>query len=161
MVLPEITAGKVDGYRIHRLGECNTARGKPPAHNTTHQEIVALRQIFKTALRYGWIDHLPDLSAPYRASAKISRRAWFSPEEYKQLYEATRKRAHMILSSPIFVGKRNNFTIMFCSPRILGLRPDETMRLQFRDVAVVEDEGSGQIILEIEVRGKRGVGYCG
>jgi integrase len=34
------------------------------------------------------------------------------------------------------------------------------MRLQFRDVTVVEDEGSGQTILEIEVRGKRGVGYC-
>ena len=69
-------------------------RGKPPAHNTMHQEIVTLRQIFKTALRHGWIDHLPDLSEPYRSSAKISHRAWFSPEEYKQLYEATRKRAH-------------------------------------------------------------------
>ena len=34
------------------------------------------------------------------------------------------------------------------------------MRLQFRDVSVIEDEGSGQTILEIEVRGKRGVGYC-
>jgi hypothetical protein len=33
--------------------------------------------------------------------------------------------------------------------------------LQFRDVAIVEDEASGQTILEIEVvRGKRGVGYC-
>jgi hypothetical protein len=29
-----------------------------------HQEIVTLRQIFKTALRHGWIDHLPDMSAP-------------------------------------------------------------------------------------------------
>jgi hypothetical protein len=27
-------------------------------------------------------------------------------------------------------------------------------------VAIVEDEASGQTILEIEVRGKRGVGYC-
>ena len=27
-------------------------------------------------------------------------------------------------------------------------------------MTVVEDEGSGQTILEIEVRGKRGVGYC-
>jgi hypothetical protein len=53
-----------------------------------------LRQIFKTALRHGWIDHLPDLSEPYRSSPKISHRAWFSPEEYKQLYDATRKRAH-------------------------------------------------------------------
>lgn len=34
------------------------------------------------------------------------------------------------------------------------------MRLQFRDVTVIEDEASGQTILEIEVRGKRGVGYC-
>ena len=62
MVLPEITAGKVNEYRIHRLEECKAARGKPPTHNTMHQEIVTLRQIFKTALRHGWIDHLPDLS---------------------------------------------------------------------------------------------------
>lgn len=41
-----------------------------------------------------------------------------------------------------------------------GLRPDEARRLQFRDVTIVEDEASGQTILEIEVRGKRGVGYC-
>ena len=41
-----------------------------------------------------------------------------------------------------------------------GLRPDEAYRLEFRDVSVVEDESLGQTILEIEVRGKRGVGYC-
>src|SRR6202022_985626 len=41
-----------------------------------------------------------------------------------------------------------------------GLRPDEARRLQFRDVTLVEDEASGQTILEIEVRGKRGVSYC-
>src|SRR6266699_3656026 len=41
-----------------------------------------------------------------------------------------------------------------------GLRPDEAWRLQFRDVTIVEDDASGETILEIEVRGKRGVGYC-
>jgi len=41
-----------------------------------------------------------------------------------------------------------------------GLRPDEALRLQFRDVEIVEDEGSDETILEIQVRGKRGVGYC-
>jgi integrase len=41
-----------------------------------------------------------------------------------------------------------------------GLRPDEAARLQFRDVTIVEDAGSRETILEIEVRGKRGVGYC-
>jgi integrase len=41
-----------------------------------------------------------------------------------------------------------------------GLRPDEAKRLEYRDVRIVEDETTGQTILEIEVRGKRGVGYC-
>ena len=41
-----------------------------------------------------------------------------------------------------------------------GLRPDEAGRLQFRDVEVVKDAGSKETILEISVRGKRGVGYC-
>jgi hypothetical protein len=53
MVLPEITAGTINEYRIHRLEESKALRGKPPAHNTMHQEIVTLRQIFKTALRHG------------------------------------------------------------------------------------------------------------
>ena len=41
-----------------------------------------------------------------------------------------------------------------------GLRPDEAARLQFRDVKIVKDHGSKETILEIEVRGKRGVGWC-
>jgi integrase len=41
-----------------------------------------------------------------------------------------------------------------------GLRPDEAARLQFRDVRIVKDRDSGETILEIEVRGKRGTGYC-
>jgi len=57
-----------------------------------HQEIVTLRQVLKTALRHGWLDRLPDFSAPYRSSPKISHRAWFSPEAYNELYTATRQR---------------------------------------------------------------------
>jgi len=41
-----------------------------------------------------------------------------------------------------------------------GLRPDEAIRLELRDVAIVTDEATRERILEIEVRGKRGVGYC-
>ena len=42
-----------------------------------------------------------------------------------------------------------------------GLRPDEAARLEFRDVTIVNDEATNdERILEIEVRGKRGVGYC-
>lgn len=32
--------------------------------------------------------------------------------------------------------------------------------LQHRDVTIVRDDATGREILEIEVRGKRGVGYC-
>ncbi|WP_348599022.1 hypothetical protein [Phyllobacterium sp. SB3] len=41
-----------------------------------------------------------------------------------------------------------------------GLRPDEAKQLQHRDVTIVEDPDSRQRILEIEVRGKRGIGWC-
>ena len=159
LVLSEITAGKIQDYRIHRLEEAMAKRGKPPAHNTMHQEIVTLRQILKTAIRHGWMDHLPDLSAPYRSSPKISHRAWFSPEEYKTLYEATRRRAHEP-KQPRFKWESEQLHDYVLFSANTGLRPDEARRLQFRDVTIVVDEGSGQKILEIEVRGKRGVGYC-
>ncbi len=159
MGLSEITAGKVQDYRIHRLEEAVAKRGKPPAHNTMHQEIVTLRQTLKTAVRQGWLDHLPDLSEPYRSSPKISHRAWFSPEEYKRLYEATRKRAHEPKAARFrWESEQLHDYVLFAANT--GLRPDEAWRLQFRDVTIVEDDASGQTILEIEVRGKRGVGYC-
>lgn len=41
-----------------------------------------------------------------------------------------------------------------------GLRPDEARRIEFRDVKVVDDRRSRETILEIDVRGKRGVGFC-
>ncbi|WP_417371846.1 hypothetical protein [Gelidibacter japonicus] len=41
-----------------------------------------------------------------------------------------------------------------------GLRPDEVKRIQYRDVEIIEDEDTDETILLIEVRGKRGVGYC-
>jgi integrase len=157
--LSEVTAGKVQDYRIHRHEEAVAKRGKPPAHNTMHQEIVTLRQTLKTALRHGWLDRLPDLSDAYRSSPKISRRAWFSPEEYKKLYEATRKRAHEPKQARFkWESEQLHDYVLFSANT--GLRPDEARRLQFRDVTIVEDKGSGQTILEIEVRGKRGVGYC-
>src|ERR1700686_4886009 len=157
--LSEITAGKIQEYRIHRHEEAVAKRGKPPARNTMHQEMVALRQTLKTAIRHGWLDRLPDLSEPYRSSPKISHRAWFSPEEYKKLYEATRKRAHEPKQARFkWECEQLHDYVLFSANT--GLRPDEARRLQFRDVTIVEDDASGQTILEIEVRGKRGVGYC-
>jgi integrase len=41
-----------------------------------------------------------------------------------------------------------------------GLRLDEAKNLQHRDVMIATDESTGERILEIEVRSKRGVGYC-
>ena len=40
------------------------------------------------------------------------------------------------------------------------MRPDEALRLEFRDVEIVEDDVTRKTILVIKVRGKRGVGYC-
>ena len=91
MGLSTITAGAVQDYRVARIQ--NPSNGRSPAYSTLHDEIATLRLVLKTAIRKGWLDHLPDLSAPYRASGKVVHRAWFSPEEYKTLYEATRANA--------------------------------------------------------------------
>ena len=57
-------------------------------------------------------------------------------------------------------GTPSRFTTIVLFMANTGLRPDEAKNLQHRDVAIVEDEATGERILEIEVRGKRGIGYC-
>lgn len=131
--------------------------GKRPARSTMHQEIVVLRQTLKAAVRHQWLDRLPDLSEPYRASGKISHRMVF-PEEYKKLYQATRRaNSPKNLRYKWESGQLHDYVLFMANT---GLRPDEASHLEYRDVKIVEDEGSHETILEIEVRGKRGVGYC-
>ncbi len=167
--ISEVTPGKVQEYRVHRMTsrlEPNPASrsnrplvDKPPARSTLHNEIVTLRQVLKTGIRNAWLAYLPDLSPPYRTQGKITHRPWFSPAEYKQLYEATRAyarepfRAHFKWNAE----QVHDYVLFLANT---GLRPDEAKNLQHRDVAIVEDDESGETILEIEVRGKRGVGFC-
>jgi len=167
--LSEITPGKVQEYRVHRnltrmepnphSKSKNPLRDRPPARNTIHNEIVTLRQVLKTAIRHGWLAHLPDFSPPYRTQGKKSHRPWFSPAEYKQLYKASGTYA----KEPFHAHYKWNAEqihdfILFLANT--GLRPDEAKNLEHRDIEIVEDEATGERILEIEVRGKRGVGFC-
>ena len=167
----EVTAGKVQEYRVHRATtrrsaacvrkeiESQTPVYKAPARSTLHDEIVTLRLVLKTAIRHAWLDHLPDLSPPYRTQGKIVHRPWFSPEEYKQLYEATREYARKpFLAHHRWEAEQLHDFVLFLANT--GLRPDEAKNLQHRDVMIVKDDATGETILEIEVRGKRGVGYC-
>ena len=155
--LAEITSGLIQEYRIWRAQNCKT--GRTPSRSTVHKEIVCIRLVLKTASRRGWMEHLPDMSVPYKTSGKFAHRTWFSPEEYRQLYEATRRRAQAPKQKRFkWECEQLHDYVEFAINT--GLRPDEALRLQFGDVKVVEDEASGQTILEIEVRGKRGVGYC-
>jgi len=157
MGLSDITPARAQEYRIHRAETSST--GKPPARSTMHDEICTLRMVLKTAINQGWLKYLPDLSVPYRTQGKIIHRPWFSPKEYKELYTATRKRAQ----NPEFahIGKHAadlHDMVLFVANT--GLRPDELYRLEHRDIEIVDDENTGEVILEIEVRGKRGVGFC-
>ena len=164
--LSQITPGMVQEYRIHRQGYSVPRHNQtgqhihtPPSRSTMHKDICALRQVLKTAVRHGWLTHLPDISMPYKSAGKVVRRAWFSPEEYKRLYTATRNNIGTA------VNKRHKKNAAQLHDLVLfmantGLRPDEILRLEYRDITIVDDLDSGETILEIEVRGKRGVGYC-
>lgn len=155
--LSQITAGLVQEYRIYRLS--GDSGYKPPARSTLHHETVTLRQVLKTAVRHGWLSHVPDISQPYKMSGKISHRAWFSADDYKTLYETTRTKAREAKGKHWqWAAEQLHDYVLFMANT--GLRPDEANCLQYRDVMIVDDDVSGERILEIEVRGKRGVGYC-
>ena len=157
MPVRQINAGLMQEYRVART--TNGYKGRIPSRSTLHHETVTMRLVLKTAHRYGWIDAVPDISAPYKTSGKIKHRAWFSPEEYKMLYEATRDRAKNPSRERFrTVWEDLHDYVLFMANT--GLRPDEAGRLEYRDVTIVTDQDSGERLLEIEVRGKRGVGYC-
>ena len=85
------------------------------------------------------------------------------PKNTKSSTEATRQRARVSRRQRAASNlNRNNFTTMFYSQPTPACDRMKAWRLRFRDVTIVDDEGSGHKILEIqEVRtGKRGVGYC-
>jgi integrase len=156
MGLSAITPGRVQEYRVHRITTSPT--GKAPARSTIHNEIVTIRQVLKTAIRHEWLAHLPDFSPPYKSQGKVVHRPWFSPEEYKQLYTTTREHAKASLPHHRWNAEQLHDYVLFLGNT--GLRPDEAKNLQHRDVTIVEEGRSGERILEIEVRGKRRVGYC-
>jgi integrase len=162
LTVSEVTSSKVQEYRLHRMTsrlDQKTGKPKRPARSTLHDEIVTLRLVLKTAIRHGWLTHLPDLSPPYRTQGKIVHRPWFSPAEYKQLYEATREYAREPFHDHYkWNAEQVHDYVLFMANT--GLRPDEAKNLQHRDVSVVVDVATGERILEIEVRGKRGIGYC-
>ena len=73
MPLSQVTAGAMQDYRIARMKPKEGT--KVPSRSTLHHETVTLRQVLKTAVRHGWLSHVPDVSAPYRASGKVVHRA--------------------------------------------------------------------------------------
>lgn len=173
-VLTEITSGMIQDYRIDRMTKGGfdkrkadeptdpTKRqrnSKPPSRSTLHQEIVCLRQVLKFARRHGWLELMPDLADPYRASSKISHRAWFSPVEYQQLYEASRERAQNPLKERWRTACEDLHDYILFQVNT-GLRPDEAKRLELRDIEIVADGPKSQRILHIAVRGKRGTGWA-
>lgn len=162
--LSDISSGVGQSYRVHRMTKPTDwkdeeSEWKPPAWKTIHNEVVTLSMVLKTAQRHGWIDAVPNLSDPYRRQTKIERRPWFTPNEYKLLYEATRRNAAepKIPRYKWHAEQLHDFVLFAANT---GLRPDELKQIEFRDIEIVDDEYSGDRILEIEVRGKRGVGYC-
>jgi integrase len=77
----------------------------------------------------------------------------------KKLYEATRRRAQTPKQEQYrWECEQLHDYVLFMANT--GLRPDEAMRLEYRDVQIVRDAATNETILEIEVRGKRGVGHC-
>lgn len=159
MGLSKINKSVAQSYLVKRVEETVAKTGKRPARSTLLHEIVHIRQILKFCEGKGWIPYVPSLSSELLKKTKVGRRAWFSPEEYDKLHKATRDR--------ITNGKRRGWKthyedmhdyVLFQANT--GLRPDEAANLEIRDVKIVHDYETRETILDIDVRGKTGVGYC-
>lgn len=154
-----INRSTAQSYVVHRTEEMMKRRGRSPARSTILSDLVAVRQVLKYEEGAGRLAHVPALSLPYLTLKKKGRRAWFSPEEYQQLYKATRKR---VAECPrpgwqTQYEDLHDFVLLIANT---GLRPDEALNLQLRDVEVESDYATGQTILVIDVRGKTGTGFC-
>ena len=163
--LSAVNRGLVQQYRVKRAEQMiartktDDKPGHPPARSTMTQEIVHIRQVLKYAEGHGWIKFVPNLSMPYMTQGKRGRRAWFSPEEYEKLRKATRRR----ITEGLRPGWKSHYEdlhdfVLFMANT--GLRPDEALRLEIRDVKIEDDYATQKTLLVIDVRGKTGVGYC-
>jgi integrase len=158
MPIEAVTTGTIRSFRVWRCEMALAKHGKPPAPQTLKHDIVTLRLILKMAECRGWIDYLPNFSDPFPVYRKPAHRAWFSPQEYAQLCRATWA---YVQNPPSDVPKHlcqqlHDYVVFVANT---GLRPDEAARLEFRDVKI-DDEELDEPILVLDVRGKRGVGYC-
>ncbi len=169
--LSAINRGLVQAYRAERAEkaiELSTKRdpdgtiietGKPPARSTMMQEVVHIRQVLKWAEGMGWIPFVPNLNPPYKSQGKKVRRAWFSPEEFKQLREATKalERNEKRRGWRRRYEDLHDFVIFMANT---GLRPDEALRLEVRDVKIIPEPGTKNRLLALDVRGKVGARYA-
>lgn len=170
--VPQIDQDRAQEYRLHRfknpygrqVAEGDDDRAKPAprptAQKTIDNEIITLRMILKFCVRKGWLKALPDVSSPYQKQKKVGHRPWFSPEEYKKLYKATSayKNRNDLREWERWNAEQLHDLILLLANT--GLRPDEVKNLEHRDVAMVKDAATGELILEIAVRGKTGYGPC-
>ena len=159
LALAKVNAGTCQQYVMARTEATQKETGNIPARSTLKQELVVVRQVLKWAANNHWIPYVPNLTLPYLTLKKKGRRAWFSPEEYKQLYTAARKR----IKDGARPGWKAEYEelldyILFMANS--GLRPDEAKNLEFRDVMIEDDEVTGETILVLDVRGKIGVGFA-
>ncbi len=168
----EIDQDLAQEYRVHRFQNPyvrKPARAdadkpkpapRPTAHKTIENEIITLRMILKFCVRKAWLKTVPDVSAPYQKQKKVGHRPWFTPEEYKILYKATGayKNRNDLRDWERWNAEQLHDLVLFLANN--GLRPDEAKNLEHRDVAMVRDASTRELILEIAVRGKTGYGPC-
>lgn len=176
MGISEVDSSACQRYRAHRATQLSRQpqlKKKPdgtqapsdrpdrrvkvgPSRKTIHNEMVTVNLVLKTALRHRKLDRLPDLSNPYRNSMKVKLRPRFTLEEYKTLYRAIRKKKTEVAERYKWNWEQLYDYVLFMVNT--GLRPDEGDLVEHRDVKIIRE--GGEEILLIEVRGKRGVGWC-
>jgi len=130
---------------------------------TIHAYLNGVRIVFRRAKLRGELENTPIFLSEHKPSAKATPRTWFQPEQYVQLYRATRKNISLLKDTRWHTAamELHDYVLFVANS---GLRVGEARNVRFCDVKFDKERtqtGKTLPILIIQnIKGKRGTGAC-
>lgn len=161
MGLSKINNAAWHEFKAHLLENVNDQLSE----RSFHQIKNALRIVLNEAEKLEWLDNTPTFKEDYKSRKSKLPRAWFEPDEYEQLYKATRSNITRLKKTRWKNASEELHDYLLFMTNT-GLRVGEASNLRFCDIEICEDHNfkidkkPRKYLLIKNIQGKRGTGEC-
>ena len=166
-VLKDNRLDKINNHTWHSFKEHIYQNVNPSISSSTlHSYKNAIRVVLRECSKAGWIDNVPKFTEDRTQKTQSLPRSWFSPPEYKKLFEATRKNIrkktspnypkHLKVQRKLNAEELHDYVLFSANT---GMRVDELRNVRFCDCDIRPESGSS-VVLITNIKGKRGTGEC-